>query len=447
VQQLRGADRLHHARAGRDRRATGGVEVALNETPLSVSEACDAILRDVTPLDTEVVPLRESLGRVLAEDIRSPLALPPWDNASMDGYAVRAADVRGAARAAPVSLRVGDTVAAGTATSRAVAEGEAIRIMTGAPVPAGADSVIRVEDTDAGTSTVRINSDRDALRNVRPRGEDLAKGDAVASSGTELHPGHIGLLSSVGRAEVRVHRRPRVAVLASGDELVDVDRFAEVLAGERIVTSNSYSLDAAVRQTGAVAVSLGTVGDDPIAIRDRLGGCDCDLLLTTGGVSVGEFDFTRSVLAELGATQRFWRVRIRPGAPVGFGLLRGTPWLGLPGNPVSTLVTFELFARPAIRKLMGHAQLFRRPTRVRLAEAVTITAPLTHFLRAVVTAAQNGYVARLTGPQGSGLLSSMARANALLIVPAESARLEAGSEVDAILLRDDVSHDTHVPVR
>lgn len=412
----------------------------MSDQPLTVSEACEAILRDVAPLDTESIALRQALGRVLAEDVRSPLALPPWDNASMDGYAVRADDTRGASATNPVSLRVVGTVAAGSSSTRVLAPGEAMRIMTGAPVPAGADSVVRIEDTDAGETSVRLLSDRDVLRNIRPRGEDVTKGEIAVANRTELHPGHVGLLASVGCATVRVYRRPRVAVLASGDELVDVDRFDEVLSGAKIVTSNSYSLEAAVRQSGAEPVSLGTVGDDPVALRERLTQCDCDLLLTTGGVSVGAFDFTRSVLAELGVELRFWRVRIRPGAPVGFGTLRGTPWLGLPGNPVSTLVTFELFARPAIRKMQGHALLFRRPTRVRLAEAVTIAAPLTHFLRADVRDAADGLVARLTGPQGSGLQSSMARANALLIVPAERTRIEAGELVDALLLRDDVQH-------
>jgi molybdopterin molybdotransferase len=320
-----------------------------------------------------------------------------------------------------------------------------MRIMTGAPVPRGADSVVRIEDTDAGEATVQLFSDRDVIRNIRPRGEDVAKDDVAVPRGTELHAGHIGLLASVGRREVRVHRQPRVAVLASGDELVDVDRFDEVLAGAKIVTSNSYSLEAAVREAGAIPIPLGTVGDDPVAIRERLEKCDCDLLVTTGGVSVGAFDFTRSVLADLGVTLRFWRVRIRPGAPVGFGMLHGTPWLGLPGNPVSTLVTFELFARPAIRKMQGHELLHRRTVRVRLSEAVTIAAPLVHFLRAQVRASDTEWTARLTGPQGSGLLSSMARANALLIVPPERPRIEAGEHVDAMLLRDDVTYTTSLP--
>lgn len=391
--------------------------------------------------------LRAAGGRILAEEIRAPLALPPWDNSSMDGYAVRSVSVRGASRERPVSLRVVATIGAGERSSRVVAEGEAIRIMTGAPVPEGADSVIRVEDTDAGTSTVRINADRDALRNIRPRGEDLVEGAVVARAGEQLSPGHIGVLASVGRGKLRVIRRPRVAILASGDELVDVDRFEDVMAGERIVTSNSYSLDAAVREAGAEPVSLGTVGDDPAAIKEKLSNCQCDLLLTTGGVSVGEFDYTRSVVSELGATQRFWRVRIRPGAPVGYGLLKQTPWLGLPGNPVSTLVTFELFGRPAIRKMLGHRLLFRRPVTVRVAETVTIGAPLTHFLRAIVSHTGSEFSGKLTGPQGSGLLTSMAKANALFVIPPERTRIERGELVQAVMLRDDLGYVAEAPVK
>jgi molybdopterin molybdotransferase len=393
--------------------------------------------------------LREALGRVLAEDVRSPLALPPWDNASMDGYAVRAADVDEASAANPATLKVIGTVAAGAPAGGRVGAGEAMRIMTGAPVPNGADTVIRVEDTDAGTVTVHIRQNRDALRNIRPRGEDIRQGDVAAPAGTELSPGHLGLLASIGRGEILVYRRPRVAVLASGDELVDVDRFDEVVAGDgssgKIVSSNSYSLEAAVRQAGAEPLPLGFVGDDPVAMRERLANCECDLLVTTGGVSVGEFDYTRRVLAELGMAHHFWRVRMRPGAPVGFGVLNGTPWLGLPGNPVSTLVTFELFARPAIRKMLGHALVFRRPIRVRLAESVSIAAALTHFLRAEVVFQNDELVARLTGPQGSGLMSSMARANALLIVPPERARVEAGEVVEALVLRDDFQHASTPP--
>jgi len=409
------------------------------------------VLREVAPLPDEIVPLPEALGRVLAEAVVSPLALPPWDNSSMDGYAVRAGDVRGATPAAPVTLRVVATVAAGAASDRALGTGEAIRIMTGGPVPAGADSVIRVEDTDGGTDTVRVRNDRDALKNVRPRGEDLGKGDIAVRRGARLGPGQLGVLASIGRGSLRVHRRARVALLASGDELVDVDRFDEVLAGRKIVTSNSYSLLAAIRECDAEPVSLGFVPDDPDAIRARLNqlrDAPCDLLVTTGGVSVGSFDHTRPVLAAMGLEPRFWRIRIRPGAPVGFGMLGRIPWLGLPGNPVSTLVTFELLAAPAIRRMHGYAQPFRRTVRLRLAAPVSINAPLVHFHRATVSIEGGERVARLTGPQGSGLLTSMAKADALVIVRPERRDLAAGEYVDALMLRgDDWSDEPPVPAQ
>ncbi|MGH7638700.1 MAG: molybdopterin molybdotransferase MoeA, partial [Gemmatimonadaceae bacterium] len=308
-----------------------------------MTEACDAVLREVTPLPAVEVPIGEALGRVLAEDVVSPLALPPWDNASMDGYALRAEDIVGASAATPAILGVVGTIAAGASADRVVVgRGEAVRIMTGAPVPPGADTVVRVEDSDGGEVRVRITSDRDAGRNIRPRGEDVAAGAPVASRGEELRPGQIGFLAAVGRSRLSVVRRPRVAVLASGDELVEVERFDEVVArgGGRIVSSNSYALEAAVRAAGADVIALGVVRDDPDALRARIADCDCDLLITTGGVSVGAFDHTRRVITELGGegVHRFWRVRIRPGAPTGFGVVRGTPWLGLPGNPVSALV-------------------------------------------------------------------------------------------------------------
>ena len=412
-----------------------------------MSEACDAILREIRPLPAVEVAIQDALGRVLAEDVRSPLALPPWDNASMDGYALRAADIRGATAEKPASLRVIGTLAAGGLPERAVEGGEAIRIMTGAPVPPGADSVVRVEDTDGGAVRVRVHTDRDAGRNIRPRGEDIEAGALVAVCGEELHPGHLGFLAAVGRARIAVVRRPRVGVLASGDELVEVEQFAQVMAGRRIVSSNSYSLAAAARVAGAEVCPLGVVQDEPGALRERIARCECDLLLTTGGVSVGAFDHTRQVISELGgdAAHRFWKVRIRPGAPLGFGVVRGVPWLGLPGNPVSALVTFEVFARPAIRRLAGHTLVHRRPVAVRLDEPVTLAAPLTHFLRAVVTPGRQGYTARLTGPQGSGLMSSMARANALLIVPPSRQHVAVGEVVDALLLREDLAHTERPP--
>jgi molybdopterin molybdotransferase len=406
---------------------------------LSVADAVARIVEDVQPCAVERVPLLDALGRVLAKDIVAPLTLPPWDNSAMDGYAVRAADIATASAERPVVLRVLETVAAGQFPALPLTEGTATRIMTGAPLPTGADSVVRVEDTDGGTDRVAIASARDAERNVRPRGEDLRQGDTILSAGTPVGPAQIGVLASAGAAVVDVHRRPRVAIAGSGDELVDLDRFVEALDGRRIVSSNNYSLHALVRAAGAEPVNLGVASDTPAALREVLvRSAGCDLLVTTAGVSVGEFDYTRDVLSDLGAVMKFWKVRMRPGAPLGFGFLQRMPWIGLPGNPVSTMVTFEMFVRPAIRRLLGHRRLFRRPVPVVLSEPVTINAPLTHFLRAIVTFGEDGVAtARLTGPQGSGILMSMSLANALLVVPEDRPRTEAGEVLHALLLSDD----------
>ena len=412
-------------------------------TSLTVREASVVLLADLEALESECVALGAALGRVLARDAISPLALPPWDNASMDGYAVRAADVRGARGDTPIALPVTATIAAGGQAESPLVPGTAIRIMTGAPVPEGADSVIRVEDTNRGDQEVLIADARDAGRNVRPKGEDLQAGEVALAAGTVIGPPQLGVLASIGAGTVDVHLRPRVAVLATGDELVDVDEFDKVLAGRRIVSSNSYTLRAAASLAGAEVVDLGRCGDNRQALRERLEqarDARCDLLLTSGGVSVGTFDFTREVLRELGAKMRFWRVKIRPGGPVGFGLLGDTPWLGLPGNPVSAMVTFELFARPAIRRLRGERRVFPAPITVTMKEEVSISAPLTHFLRAVLTADDDGVTrARLTGPQGSGLLTSMARANALLVVPLEQfgrGPVSVGATLSALPLGD-----------
>jgi molybdopterin molybdotransferase len=310
--------------------------------------------------------------------------------------------------------------------------------MTGAPIPDGANTVIRVEDTDAGEKWVAIRDARDAGRNVRPRGEDLRAGDVALPRGTVVGAAHLGVLASVGCALVPVHRRPRVAVLASGDEIVDVDQYDAVRRGERIVSSNSYTIVAAARAAGAEVLDLGIVGDDPTAYEAKIARArGCDLLITSGGVSVGAFDFTKDVLRSLGAELHLWRIRMRPGAPLGFGTLDGMPWLGLPGNPVSAMVTFELFARPLIRRQHGETKVFRHTLDVRTHDDISLAAPLTHFLRAIVEWNSDGATARLTGPQGSGLLTSMARANALLVVPAERQVVRAGETLRAILLGDD----------
>ena len=409
----------------------------------SVVSASAKILSGIKPLATERVPLSDALGRVLAERIVSPITIPAWDNSAMDGYALRAADVAGASASKPATLTVLERVAAGAFPTRDITAGTATRIMTGAPIPAGADTVIRVEDSDGAMTRVSITNDRDAKKNVRRRGEDIHEGAVVLESGAPLAAAQLGVLASVGAAQVVVHRRPRVAFMASGDEIVDLDRFDEVRAGKKIITSNSYTLAAMITANGGIPINLGIAADDPADIRARMLRArdeQADLLITSAGISAGEYDYVRTVLQELGVTLDVWKVRMRPGAPLGFGQLMGMPWIGLPGNPVSTMVTFELFVRPVMRKMLGHTRLHRRPVTVTIDEPVTIGAQLTHFLRAIVRVRPDGSLsAKLTGPQGSGILTSMTRANALLVVPEDRPRVEAGETLHAIPITDDAT--------
>jgi molybdopterin molybdotransferase len=415
---------------------------------LTPTEAARLILDHVTALPAERRALREALDLVLAEDVASPIDLPAWDNSAMDGYATRAADVEDASPGRKVSLAVIESVAAGQFPARPIGPGQATRIFTGAPLPVGADTVIRQEDTE-GTASGRVTvvAGRDARKNVRHRGEDIRAGAVVLPRGTALGPAQLGVLASIACATPLVHRAPRVAFMGSGDEIVDLDRADEILAGRKIATSNSYTLHALIRRAGGEPVDLGIARDTQESLREHLAGArDADLLVTTAGVSVGEHDFVRDVLTELGCAMKLWRIRMRPGAPLGFGLLGATPWIGLPGNPVSTMVTFELFVRPVIRRLLGHRLPFRRTVPVCVSEAITLGPKLRHFLRAVVTpdGAGGALTARLTGPQGSGILTSMARANALLIVPEDRSSVAPGETLTALLL-DDPHHVAEAP--
>jgi molybdopterin molybdotransferase len=403
---------------------------------LRVGEASERILAEIRPLAPEKVSLRAALGRVCAEEILATVTMPPWSNSSMDGYAVRSADITAVMKGEPVTLRVVGTIAAGDRAERPLKRGQAMRIMTGAPVPGGADTVIRKEDTDGGSEKVQIRDARDVWKNIRQAGEDFQRGDVLARRGTAIRPALIGVLASSGVAAVKVFRRPRVALISSGNELVDIDDFDEVVAGRRIVSSNSYTLDALTRVAGAVPVDLGIAADTKASLRKKLEAAgDCDLIITSAGVSVGDLDHTRDVFAALGGKQIFWKVKMRPGAPLAFGMLSGVPWIGVSGNPVSAMVSFELFVRPALRKMQGYTSFFRRTVPVTLEEEVKIGAKLTHFLRASVTRKEDGtLMARLTGLQSSGALTSMAKANALLIVPETAQTVAKGAQLKALLL-------------
>jgi len=354
----------------------------------------------------------------------------------MDGYAVRSADITPVMTGQKVKLRVIGTIAAGDFAKRPIKRGEAMRIMTGAPVPDGADSVIRKEDTDEGTEKVEVRDARDVWKNIRPAGEDYQRGDVLAKRGFPLKPALLGVLASTGVKEVKAFKRPRVAIVSSGDELVEIDDFDQVEKGRRIVSTNSYTLEALTRVAGGIPVDLGIAADTKASLRRKLEAAEgSDLILTSAGVSVGDVDHTRAVFEELGGELKFWKVKMRPGAPLAFGVLKGSPWIGVSGNPVSAMVSFEVFVRPVLRKMQGYAALFRRTVTVTLEEEIKIAAKLTHFLRAIVTRAPDGsFSARLTGIQSSAALTSMAKANALLIVPETSARVAKGSKLNALML-------------
>ncbi|MEZ4411533.1 MAG: molybdopterin molybdotransferase MoeA [Gemmatimonadales bacterium] len=408
-------------------------------TALAAREAALRIVAAVPRQPTLRLPLDDALGAVLAHDLVSPLDLPAWTNSAMDGYAARGADVRGATEAQPVHLRVVEQIPAGRFPTHTLAPGECARIFTGAPLPAGADSVIRQEDTDLGRERVAIRSDRDVGVNIRRAGEDIRKGATVLDAGAELGAAELGVLASMAVAHPLVFRRPIVGILGGGDEIVDVDQPDEILSGRKIASSNSHSLHALIRLAGGVPLPLGIARDTLESVRTHLARApECDLLVTTAGISVGEHDHLRDAVAGLGGAIDFWKLRMRPGAPVGFGRVLGIPWIGLPGNPVSAMVTFELFVRPAIRAMAGHGLPFRRTIPVRMAEAITLRPTLQHFLRAVVTETPTGPEAKLTGPQGSGILTSMVRANALLVVAEGRHETKVGELVPALVLQDPV---------
>ncbi len=395
---------------------------------LTVDEALERILGGVPSLPPHEVALLDALGAVLAEDAVAIQDVPPFTNSAMDGYAVRGDDVA----TAPARLRVVGDIAAGAYPTHQVGPGEAMRIMTGAPMPDGADTVVRVEDTDNGMDIVTIKRATERGLSVRGRGEDLRVGEVVIPRGTVLRPAEIGVLATTGRPRVHVVRRPRVAVLSTGDEVVELD--APIQPGQ-IRDANRYSLSAAVGAAGCVAWTLGIVGDTPEALRAALrDASSADAVVTSGGVSVGDHDHVKPVVSEMG-TMDFWSIAIRPGRPLAFGELRDgprrVPIFGLPGNPVSSLLTFELFVRPALLRMAGHANVARPRARARLLERVDKPAQLRFFARGIHDASDD--TVRTTGPQGSGILRSMSLANCLIDLPPGRERHEPGETVDLIL--------------
>ena len=405
---------------------------------ISVDEARARILRHFHPLEPEKVPILEALDRVLAEDIYSDIDIPPFANSAMDGYALRSGDTMGASKKSPVTLKVVADLAAGHTTHLKVEPGTAIRIMTGAPLPEGADAVVRFEETSEGLRggwgpTVEIYKEVSPRENVRPAGEDIRRGELALAKGTVLRPQELGILASLGRPEVEVIRRPRVAVLATGDELVAID---EEIGPGQIWNSNEYSTAAQVMRYGGVPVRLGIARDRVEELKAKIEeglAAKVELFLTSAGVSVGEYDVVKEVLASEGEID-FWQVNMKPGKPLAFGHIQGVPLIGLPGNPVSAMVSFEQFARPAILTMLGKRALEKPEVEVVMDEDITGGARR-GFVRGVVTKRGDVYHAKpIGGPGGSGILTSMVRANALLIVPEGTTLVRAGERLRAQML-------------
>lgn len=401
---------------------------------INIKEALERVLAEAKPLAPEEKPLPEILGQALAEDVFAPHDIPPFDNSAMDGFAVRAADTAGASAAVPVSLALRETIPAGHDPSEVVGPGEAAKIMTGAPLPAGADSVVEVEVTREEDGRVFILKEFTFGTNVRRHGEDVVRGQQVLSAGDVAGPAEIGFLASLGFSRVSVHRRPRVAVISTGSELVEP---GQPLSPGKIRNSNGYSLEAQCRQLGLEPERLGIAPDEYEATRRLMEqGLGYDVLITSGGVSVGEYDFVKDVQEDLGVERRLWQVAMKPGKPLAFGVRGDTLVFGVPGNPVAAMVSFELFVRPALLRLMGYRRVKRPVFRAVLQEPVKNRAGRVQVVRVRAWWEDGRWLASSTGPQGSGILRSMVLANGLVFVPAEATSLPAGAEVDLVLLRE-----------
>lgn len=410
---------------------------------VSVEEALQKILSRIEVLEPETKPILDCSRQVLAEDMRSIIDIPPLDNSAMDGYAVKAEDTHGVSEASPKILSVTGKVAAGSMPKGEVKRGSAIRIMTGAPLPQGADAVVPFEDTDeiARKASHRDLSQIGILRevregmNVRRKGEDIAKGSLVLKKGTVLRPSEIGVLASLGRPTVAVIRRPVVSILATGDELTDID---QPLPAGKIYNSNTYTIAAEVRQYGGIAKILGIGRDSVRSLEQKIDeGLDSDMLITSGGVSKGDYDVVKDVLAKCGEIT-LQTVCMKPGKPSAFGMIgkgsRKIPHLGLPGNPVSSMVTFEQFARPAILKMMGKSNLAKPSIRAIMEDDIVNTDMRRLFARVTVAKRNGKYYARVTGPQGSGILTSMVKANGLAVIPENTKRVKSGDIVEVQML-------------
>ncbi|MBI1992052.1 MAG: molybdopterin molybdotransferase MoeA [Candidatus Omnitrophica bacterium] len=405
-----------------------------------VEEAKRIVLEQATTLGTERVRLEKSMGRVLAQDTIAAMALPPFDNSAMDGYAVRSADTAGASREAPIRLRLVGEVAAGRVLQREVGRGEAVKIMTGAPLPPGADSVVMLEEARLREGMVEIFADAPPGGHVRRAGEDIRGGEIALKAGTRIRFQHLGLLAGLGYATLAVYRRPTVALLATGSELVNID---EPLMPGKIRNSNSLVLAALLRRLGIEPVDLGTVIDERNLIRRQMEqAATCDVILISGGVSVGAHDLVKTVLREMGMETLFWRVNMKPGKPLLFGRLsvggsRDRIVFGLPGNPISCVACFVVFIAPYLKRVTGESEPANGLVRARLTQSLRKKEAKTVLLTAQLREDAGTLVVAPTPQQGSGMLTSLAQANAFIVVPEDTMQLEAGSVVEVLPLGGD----------
>ncbi len=390
-------------------------------------EARSIILDAVSPLGKEKVEILESLGRVLAEDVFAPWDMPLWDNTAMDGFAVRAGDC-----SAPVSLKVSGFLPAGENMTASLEPGTAVKILTGAPIPPGADAVVPIEEVDDNVDTVLIKGPVKAGDHIRFKGEDVKTGERIIPAGTVIRPYEISMLASFGKLFIPVYRKARVAILSTGDELVEP---GEALSPGKIINSNAITVAAAVRQIGGEPVMLGIARDDEESLREKLAeGLKADVLITSAGISAGDRDLVRKVLDELNVKLIFWKIDIKPGRPTAFSIGGGKPVFSLPGNPVSTMITFEEFVRPALLKMMGHNRVIKPFIKATLKGAVKKKPGRVNFLRVGLEKENGDYVAWSPGDQNTGILKTMLLAGGIAVLPAEQGDLKAGDKVDVQLL-------------
>lgn len=399
---------------------------------ISVEEALGLILENIREIGFEKVDIKEALGRVIAEDVYARRNIPPWDNSAMDGYAVRVDDVEGASKENPAVLKVIESLPAGYISENRLNHGEAIKIMTGAPMPNGADAVVMAEYTEKDGGKVRIFKRPEKGDHIRRAGEDVKDGQLVIKKGQLIRPSEIGMLASMARSIVSVYQRPRVAILATGDELVDLD---EEICGAKIINSNTYAVGAQIQECGALPILLGIARDRQDELEEKLRlSMNADIIITSGGVSVGDYDHVKDVVKGLGGDLRLWKVAIKPGKPLAFSMLNGRPMFGLPGNPVASMVTFEIFVRPAILKMMGHKKIFRPIIDATIKSDLKKKEQRRHFIRASVQSDVDGYAVETTGDQGSHMMTSMTKANGLIIFHENETDIKAGDKVKVMLL-------------